>query len=121
MKEVDEWTIKSLFQEYHAELTKLETEHRKNHIDFSTFYDKEEELGEKYAQMTRLAFSIDRLAFSYLTTAENFVRQVKTGYFNSYDGVGYYLDWDGNELGYINWSDPDKWPENTVFFAWYNK
>ena len=121
MREVDEWTLKYLFQGYYEDWRKLKTEHRKNHINFSTFYDKKEELGKKYAQMTRLAFSIDRLAFSYLTTAENFTAQIKDGSFVSYDGTGYYLDWDGNELGHINWRNPDKWPDKAVFVAWYNK
>ena len=121
MREVDEWTLKYLFRDYHEERRKLKEEHRKNHIDFMTLYEKQEELEKKYSQMVRLAFSKDALSFSYLTTAERFTAQVKDGSFVSYDGTGRYLDWDGNELDYINWRNPDKWPENTVFVAWYNK
>lgn len=115
------WTLKYLFRNYYEERRALKTENRKGHIDFSTMYDLQEKLEEKYVQMTRLVFSNKRLSFGELMTIETFIKYQEDGSFVSYDGSGYYLDWDGNELGSVNWRDCNQYPDNTVFVAWYNK
>lgn len=86
-----------------------------------TMYDLQKQLEDKYIQMARLAFSKPALSFGEILTIEIFVQYQKDGSFISYDGSGYYLDWEGNELGGINWSDYNKYPEGTVFVVWYNK
>lgn len=116
-----EWTLRYLFRNYHEERRALKTENRKGHIDFSTMYDLQEKLEEKYAQMTRLVFSNKRLSFGDLMTIETFIKCQEDGSFVSYDGSGYYLDWDGNELGSVNWRNYNQYPDNTAFVAWYNK
>lgn len=118
---VDEWTIKMLFHQYHEDMRALKREHRKQHIDFITLYDKQEELDKLYTQATRLIFSKKEFSFGELMTVENFIKEQECGGFISYDGTGYYVDFDGNELGYVNWYDYHKYPEGTVFVAWYNK
>jgi hypothetical protein len=117
----DQWTLRYLFQNYHEERRGLKAENRKGHIDFATMYNQQEKLEDKYIQMTRLAFTKDILSFGTLMTIETFIKYQKSKSFISYDGSGDYLDWDGNELGSINWSDYNKYPEGTVFVAWYNK
>ena len=117
----DQWTLRYLFQDYHDERRALKTENRKGHIDFLTMCDQQEKLEDKYIQMTRLAFTKSILSFGELMTIETFIKHQKNKCLISYDGSGSYLDWDGNELGSINWSDYNKYPEGTVFVAWYNK
>lgn len=117
----DEWTLRYLFQGYHEEVRALKAENHKGHIDFATMYDQQEKLEDKYIQMTRLAFTKSTLSFGDLMTIETFIKHQKCKGLISYDGSGSYLDWNGNELGGINWSDYNKYPEGTVFVAWYNK
>ena len=117
----DQWTLRCLFRDYHEERRALKTENRKGHIDFATMYDQQEELEDKYIQMTRLAFSKYNLSFGTLMTIETFIKYQEDGSFISYDGLGYYLDWEGNKLGSINWSNYNKYPRGTRFVAWYNK
>lgn len=117
----DQWTLKYLFRNYYDERRALKTENHKDHINFSTIYDLQEKLEDKYIQMIRLVFTKDNLSFGELMTIETFIECQKNGSFISYDGLGYYLDWEGNKLGNINWNNYDKYPEGTVFVAWYNK
>lgn len=118
---VDEWTIKMLFHQYHEDMRVLKREHRKQHIDFITLYNKQEELDKLYTQATRLIFSKKEFSFGELMTVENFIKEQECGGFIAYDGTGYYVDFDGNELGHVNWYDFHDYPEGTVFVAWYNK
>ncbi len=117
----DQWTLRHLFRDYHEERRALKTENRKGHIDFATMYDQQEKLEDKYIQMTRLVFTKSTLSFGDLMTIETFIKHQECKGLISYDGSGYYLDWEGNELGGINWIDYNKYPEGTVFVAWYNK
>lgn len=117
----DEWTLRYLFRGYHEERRALKTENRKGHIDFPTMYEQQEKLEDKYIQMTRLACTKSILSFCDLMTVETFIKYQKSKCFISYDGSGNYLDWEGNELGSINWSNYDQYPEGTCFVAWYNK
>ena len=54
-------------------------------------------------------------------TVENFIKEQECGCFISYDGTGDYVDFDGNELGPVNWNNYHNYPKGTVFVAWYNK
>lgn len=117
----DRWTLKHLFRNYHDERCALKTENRKGHINFSTMYDLQEKLEDKYIQMMKLVFTKSNLSFGELMAIETFVQRQEDGSLIPYDGLGYYLDWDGNELGSVNWSDYNKYPEGTIFVAWYNK
>lgn len=119
--EPNNWTICSLFREYHDEVRKLKEEHRKKHIDFPTFYDKKEKLEKRYARAVYLIFTNDRLAFSDLMTVETFITIVNQGGINCYDGCGDWIDWDGNEIGGISWEETATMPDNAMFVAWYNK
>lgn len=110
-----------LFQHYHNDMRVLKQEHRKQHIDFRTFYKKQEELDKIYIQAARLIFTKEQLSFGELMTVENFIKDQKCGGLIPSDGIGYYIDFDGNELGYVNWHNFHAYPEGTVFVAWYNK
>lgn len=89
--------------------------------DGFTYYEDREPLYQKYIQMLKLVFTRHELSFGTLMTIDNFIDCQKSGGFISYDGSGYYLDFDGNRLGSINWHDFNDYPEGTKFVAWYNK
>lgn len=106
-----------LFHQYHEDMRVL----KQQHIDFITLYNKQEELDKFYTQATKLIFSKEEFSFGELMTVENFVKEQESGGFISYDGTGYYIDFDGNKLGQVHWHNFYNYPEGTVFVAWYNK
>ena len=73
-----------------------------------------------YTQMMQLLFEKQPVCGD-LMTVERFASICECGGFNNYDGFGYYLDWDGKELGPVNCSNPLKCSEKAVFVDWYNK
>lgn len=50
---------------------------------------------------------------------KDFIEAVEAGGFNSYDGVGDFVDRNGNELGDV-WHS-DQIPAKAKFVMWYNK
>lgn len=56
-----------------------------------------------------------------MTVAE-FLEDVDCGGISDYDGIGYWLDKDGNEIDSINFDTiPEDIPENAVYVEWCNK
>ena len=122
MIEPDEWTIKFLYRDYQYRMNMIEQEYRnKNYKDYSQYEDDKNYFENKYIQAMRLIFSVPHLNFCYLAVAEDFIDQVYQGSFTSYDGVGDWIDWEGNTLGHFSFSAGAKIPEGTEFVAWYNK
>lgn len=116
MSEVDDWTLKGILTDFHLELKSLE----EKDLSYSEKDKKEESLLDNYIHLIRLAFQ--RKEFGDLMTVENFERCCRDGLFINYDGIGYYLDYDGNELGYVDCRDKvEDWPDKAAFVAWYNK
>lgn len=118
---IDEWAIEMLFHRYHDDMQALKQEQQKQQIDFITFYKRQEELDKLYTQAMTLVFTKKELSFGELMTVENFIKEQQRGSLIPYDGTGYYIDFNGNELGYVNWNNFYKYPAEAVFVAWYNK
>lgn len=73
------------------------------------------------AQIMKLKSTKEQFSYGDLMLVETFNTCVKGGSFTPYDGIGCYIDFDGNELGDINWNFIENYPKETVFVAWYNK
>ena len=85
-------------------------------------YDKKyEELTNKVAQAIKILFKEEKFSFADIYFVEDFNKSSELGYFNFFDGVGYYVDEEGNELGSINWNNLNDYPKNALFVLWYNK
>lgn len=118
----DKWTIKFLYKDYQHRMSAIEQDYRnKIYEDYSQYEDDKNYFENKYIQAMRLIFSVPRLSYGYLAVAEDFIDQAYEGSFTSYDGIGYWIDWEGNKLGPFSFSAGAKRPEGAEFIAWYNK
>lgn len=112
MREVDDWTLKNMLSDFYQDFRALDA--KRAHLD------EKENLIDHYVHLVKLAF--ERKEFGDLMTVENFERCCQEGSFINYDGHGYYLDYDGNKLGYVDCRDTSEdWPDKAAFVAWYNK
>lgn len=119
MIEPDEWTIKHLYQ-YYAYRTEATQKYYDNGLtDYEQFCKVRETVDKEYIQAMRLIFSKQSLSFGMVLPVAEFAEEWNDGSFDECDGIGYFLDWDGNELGPIN--NFLNVPEGTKFVAWYNK
>lgn len=58
--------------------------------------------------------------FGFVMPIDMFCEWVKAGYITDYDGIGYFLDYEGNRLeGDV--FDEYFVPDDALFVAWYNK
>lgn len=121
MKRPDNWAIRHVLDNYAAMYYENEDKYMAGDINFSQYDDIKEKNVKTAIQAMRLVFTNNNYSFGDLMPVECFIDSVISGYFTSWDGTGYYVDFDGNELGYVNWDDPEDYPEDTVFVAWYNK
>ena len=60
---------------------------------------------------------VARYDFGDCYNIDDFMEEVRTGMFTSYDGDGYFYDGEGNQVGNV-W---DSIPENAEFVLWFNK
>ena len=103
MRKPDDWAIKNILNCYAA--TKKENEKKyydTQEIDIIEFDKNKEEYEKLYIQAMRLVFTNDNYTYGDLYLFDVFIDAVINGYFIPYDGTGYYVDFDGNKLGYIN-------------------
>lgn len=56
----------------------------------------------------------------FVMPIEMFLDWAIDGFITDYDGIGYWLDKDGNRICRFNFYD-DSLPEEAMFVAWYNK
>ena len=117
----DKNTLKNFLFSVHEELAELERQNAKGEIVFSDYYKKQEELLNSFAQGLKLIFTNKQLSYGDLMLVEMFNICARSGGFIPYDGSGYYIDFNGNELGSINWYNIENYPKETVFVIWYNK
>ena len=121
MKMPNDWTIRSILENYAAKYFQNEDHYIAGDINFEK-YDNIREKNIKLAiQAMKLIFTKEDYSYCDLMPVEHFVDSVMFGYFTPYDGMGCYITFDGTELGSINWDNPEAYPEETVFVAWYNK
>ena len=105
---LEDWTIRRILSEYVDAINQSE--------------DREYVARTKniYTQMIQLLFRKQPVC-GELMTVEHFALECECGSFNNYDGFGYYLDWDGNEIGTVNCDMANCWPKKAMFVDWYNK
>jgi hypothetical protein len=121
MKTPNNETIRSILENYAAKYFQNEDHYIAGDIDFKE-YDNIREKNIKLAiQAMKLIFTKEDYSYCDLMPIERFVNFAMSGYFIPYDGVGYYVTFDGAELGSINWDNPEDYPKEAVFVAWYNK
>ena len=124
MQQPDMWTIKSLYHDYWRRLNKIDKEYQNSAREVEDYiqYKEDVEYFEKrYIQAMRLVFIKNELSYGgYFAVAEDFIDCAIEGGFNQYDGVGYWVDWDGNEIAPLSFASTATRPENAEFIAWYN-
>ena len=131
MIEVDTFTIGWLYDSYHRAMNKIEEDYkngvytkRANGLimnDWNTYYDDKHYTQSIYIQAMKLVNSIQIFSFAYFVPVAEFLQDAINGSFNEYDGHGYWVDWDGNEIGSVSWEDGAEMPDDAFFVAWYNK
>ena len=114
-------SIEYLLHQYASLFKENEDAYNAKDISFKEYYDAEEKYRNLYVQAIKLIFSKSNLSYCDLMPLDYFISCAKCGSFIPYDGTGYYVDAEGNELGYINWYNIADCPENAVYIAWYNK
>ena len=119
MIQPDEWTIKHLYQYYAHRSFVTDNYYETGIFSYKQFCEVRETVDKEYIQAMRLIFSKRNLSFGMVLPVAEFAEEWNDGSFNECDGIGYFLDWDGNELGPIN--NFQDVPEGTRFVAWYNK
>ena len=115
----DEWTIKYLYRYYAGRKAATEKFYKEGIFSYSQREEVDKTTDEEYIQAMRLVFSNKHLAYGMVLPVAEFAEEWNDGSFCDYDGVGYFLDWEGNELDTLH--NFEKVPEGTRFVAWYNK
>ena len=115
----DKWTIKHLYHYYAGRKAATEKFYKEGIFSYSQREEVDKTTDEEYIQAMRLIFTRKELSYGMVLPVAEFAEEWNDGSFNECDGIGYFLDWDGNELGPIN--NFRKVPEGTRFVAWYNK
>ena len=113
----DDYDILTIMDGYMNDVNKIYADSEKQYCDQ---WNAKEKLGEIYAQAMRILFNH---GFGDIMTVDNFINCVSNGYFNNYDGRGYFCDIEGNEHEEIN-CNSDWLRENRKdysFITWYNK
>ena len=131
MIEIDPFTIGWLYDSYHRAMDKIEKDYKNGEYtevingltitDWNTYYADKEYTQKVYIQAMILVTSIERLSFAYFVPVEEFIQDAMNGSFNEYDGNGFWIDWNGNEIDRFSWEDGATMPDNAIFVAWYNK
>lgn len=110
--------IENLLYNYRKKIEKLKTSYKNKEIDISKYYADKDVYELLFAQAIKLLFSQE---VGDIFLVEDFIAAEKSGGFIPYDGSGYFIDLFGKEVGYINWSNLDDYPDEAVFVSWYNK
>ena len=115
----NEWTIKHLYHYYAGRKAVTENYYHGGIFSYSQYDQVRKTIDEEYVQAMRLIFTRKELSYGMVLPVAEFAEQWNDGSFCDYDGVGYFLDWEGNELDTLH--NFEKVPEGTRFVAWYNK
>ena len=131
MIEIDPFTIGWLYDSYHRAMDKIEKDYKNGEYTevingltmnyWNTYHADKEYTQKVYIQAMMLVTSIERLSFAYFVPVEEFIQDAMNGSFNEYDGNGFWIDWNGNEIDRFSWEDGATMPDNAIFVAWYNK
>lgn len=115
------WKIKNILYSYHEAVENTKNSLNNQKIDASKFNKKVAEYETLYAQAIKLLFTKEELSYADILLREEFVLCATHGGIIPCDGDGIYIDFEGNELGNIDWNNLNNYPEGAVFIAWYNK
>ena len=79
---------------------------------------------DPYKQAAHAMLITTKIGFGDCYPIDTFIEEVKDGSFIDYDGSGFWVDSEGNEISSIRcnaeWLKQNK-PENAKFIIWYNK
>lgn len=114
-------SIMELLDKYALEINTLKDSYINEEIDISEYYEDKNNYEKLYAQAFKLLFTKEDISYGDIFLKDDFIRATQAGFFIPYDGEGYYADFNGNELGDINWDNPNDYPKATVYVVWYNK
>lgn len=112
--EPDDWEIGALLKGFCCEV--------KKRTPSSGFLglDSMDDLVEEYSARMKLLF---KLGCGGLFSFDEFINDVNVGSIDDYDGIGYIVDEDGNNLGQVNcsvnWLKSHK--KDNHYIVWYNK
>lgn len=105
------WEISLLIQCYEARVAKLDKDDHKGKKELLTLYAK------------AMILNVQK-GYGLFLPIDDFIEDVRGGFYTSYDGCGDLLDADGNELGYVRcdvgYLEAAK-TTGTVYVAWFNK
>lgn len=118
MAEPDFWTIHYLYSHYAERMKILDRQQKSNMLSYSDYLATRDKVRTVYIQAMRIIFNRKEHIYSLFLPIAEFAEAWDNGFYNNDDGFGYFVDWDGNELGRIDW---DNLPEEACFIAWYNK
>jgi hypothetical protein len=105
------WEVSLLIQCYEARASKLDKDDHKGRTELLTLYAK------------AMILNVQK-GYGLFLPIDDFIEDVRGGFYTDYDGCGDLLDADGNELGYVRCNV--KYLEaakttGTVYVAWFNK
>ena len=121
MKMPDNWAIRSILENYATEYYQNKDNYIAGDIDFNKYDNIKEENIKLAIQAIKLIFTKRDYSYCTLMSIEHFIDSAMSGHLTSWDGTGCYVDFEGNELGYINWDNLEDYPKETAYIAWYNK
>ena len=108
------WTLKHFKQRF-EDFGNLPREKR---------WDIENTPADPYWQAAQAIYILNKIGYGDCYYIDDFIEEVKNGNFTEYDGIGSFVDNEGNKLSRIicddEWIEENK-PENCNFVMWYNK
>lgn len=112
------WTIHYLYSYYMGSMNELEREYKEKQISYDKYDETRKRINNDYVQAMKLVFTNKHYSYGLLIPAPAFAKAWIDGDYCDYDGIGYFVDWDGNEICPLNWK---KYTDEVRFVAWYNK
>ena len=89
-----------------------------------THFSKDDVYDVELLDLANAILILAHIGFGDIYFIEDFIDDVRHGGITNYDGIGDWVDDEGNSLGQINcnvkWLEKNK-PENAKFIMWYNK
>ena len=99
-------------------MNKLEREYKEERITYNQYHEVQDRINDDYIQAMKLVFTQEEYSYGLFIPAPAFAEDWMRGCFTDYDGIGYFVDWQGNEIGPIDW---ETYTDKVRFVAWYNK
>lgn len=108
------WTLKNFKQKF-EDFENLSKE---------KLWEIENTSADPYWQAAQAVYILNKIGYGDCYYVDDFIERVEEGCFIEYDGIGSFVDDEGNKLSRIicdvKWLKENK-PENCHFIMWYNK